>query len=374
MARKTPQSRTPLARMLRIHNAFMDDGYPNCSSLAKDFEVSSKTIQRDIDYMRDQLNLPINYDMTRHGYHYTEAVTHFPTIPATEGEVLALFVAQKALEQYRGTPFEGPLSQAFSKLSQVMEDEISVNLGQLTTALSFHHTGMALTNLEIFQKVTKALMDRKELEFVYKKLNATRSEKRRVQPYHLGSFDGQWYLFAYDLARKDIRTFVIGRIQKITTVGKKFKKPENFSLARHLVGAFGVFRGEGDFKVRIEFDAFAAQLVRERTWHPTQVIKDLPGDALELAMRLDSLEEIQRWILSWGRHAKVQAPVALKRRVKEALKDMENLYQDAPPWLFELNELAQAHQPDRLLQMVMAMDRGPEHPDQMSLGFLTREG
>ncbi len=360
-----PQSRTPLARMLRIHGRLVEERYPNCSSLAKEIEVSTKTIQRDIDYMRYQLDLPMEYDNARHGYYYTEPVTHFPTIPATEGEVLALFVAQKALEQYRGTPFEKPLANAFAKLSQVMDETISVSLGGLAESLSFHHTGQAVTNLAVFQKVTYALSKSRELEFSYRKLNATRSEKRRVQPYHLGSFDGQWYLFAYDLARRDMRTFVLGRIQEILGTGKQFKKPKDFSLAKHLTGAFGVFSGEGNYRVTIAFDAFAAQLVRERTWHSSQALRDLPEGELELSLSLDSLEEIERWVLSWGGHARVVAPAALKRRVRKALKDMDGLYRDAPTWLAELNEAAQAHQPDRLIQLVLASNQPVDHPGQL---------
>jgi proteasome accessory factor B len=355
--------------MIRIHNRLQEGKYPNCSTLAKKIEVSTKTIQRDIDYMRDQLGLPIDYDGARHGYYYTEAVTSFPTIPATEGEMLALFVAQRALEQYRGTPFEKPLSHAFAKLAQVLEDEVTVDISELTTALSFHHTGAAVTQMEIFQKVTKALMDCRELEFSYRKLNGTRAEKRRVQPYHLASIDGQWYLFANDLARKDIRTFVLGRIQEIAGTGKKFKKPKDFSLTDRLMGSFGVFKGEGDYRVRIEFDPYAAQLVRERNWHSSQEIKDLPGGALELRLHLDSLEEVERWILSWGGHAKVLGPPQLKKRVQAVLKDMSDAYSESPRWFAELHEATQARQPERIMQLMMAIDRGIEHPGQMSLGL-----
>ena len=355
--------------MLRIHNRLVEGKYPHCSTLAKEVEVSTKTIQRDIEYMKYQLDLPLEYDDSRHGYYYTEAVTHFPTIPATEGEVLALFVAQKALEQYRGTPFEKPLANAFAKLSQVMDETISVSLNGLAESLSFHHLGQAVTNLAIFQKVTHALEKSCELEFTYKKLNANRAEKRRVQPYHIGSFDGQWYLFAYDLARKDMRTFVIGRIQEILGTGKRFQKPEDFSLAKHLTGAFGVFSGEGSYKVKVAFDPYAAQLVRERNWHSTQVIVDLPDGGIELSLALNSLEEIERWVLGWGGHAQVLAPVALKRRVQAALKDMDGLYREAPTWLAELHEAAQAHQPDRLIQMVLATNRMTEHPDQLELSL-----
>jgi len=165
------------------------------------------------------------------------------------------------------------------------------------------------------------------------------------------------------------KSFVsIGRIQEILGAGKTFSKPDDFSLADHLMGAFGVFCGEGEFRVRIEFDPFAAQLVRERNWHSSQALRDLPGDCLELDLQLDSLEEIERWVLSWGSHARVLAPTALKKRVQAAVKDMDTLYRDAPPWLVELHEAAQAQQPDRVIQMVMSMNR-VDHPGQLNLGL-----
>lgn len=373
MPKKQLNSRPPLARMIRIHQKLQEESYPNCTKLAKQIEVSTKTIQRDIDYMRDQLGMPIDYDGARHGYYYTEAVTSFPTIPATEGEMLALFVAQRALEQYRGTPFEKPLAHAFSKLAQVLEDEVTIDVNELSSALSFHHTGIAVTQMKIFQKVTKALMESRELEFSYKKLNGSRPEKRRVQPYHLASIDGQWYLFANDLVRKDIRTFVLGRIQEISGTGKKFKKPKDFSLTDRLMGSFGVFKGEGDYRVRIEFDPYAAQLVRERTWHTSQVLKDLPGGSLELRLHLDSLEEVERWILSWGGHARVVGPPLLKKRVQAALKDMHDSYSESPRWLAELHEATQARQPDRVMQLIMSIERGVDHPGQMVLGLRTKD-
>jgi hypothetical protein len=57
--RSRSKSRPPVARMLRIHELIQDGGHPNCFSLAAEFEVSPKTIQRDIDFMRDQLRLPL---------------------------------------------------------------------------------------------------------------------------------------------------------------------------------------------------------------------------------------------------------------------------------------------------------------------------
>ncbi len=95
-------SRPPLERMMKLHNHLNARRFPNCRKLAEELEVSTKTIQRDIDFMRDRLGLPIGYDQLQFGFYYTEPVTNFPSIEVSEGEVVALFVAQKALEQYRG--------------------------------------------------------------------------------------------------------------------------------------------------------------------------------------------------------------------------------------------------------------------------------
>jgi hypothetical protein len=69
--------------------------------------------------------------------------------------------------------------------------------------------------------------------------------------------------------------------------------------------------------VVIEFDAFAADLIRGRRWHETQKITDLPDGGTVFEMRLNSLKEVERWVLNWATHAFVQKPAALCNRVHE---------------------------------------------------------
>jgi len=71
--------------------------------------------------------------------------------------------------------------------------------------------------------------------------------------------------------------------------------------------------------VKIRFDAFAARLVSERDWHPSQKIRELRGGEIDLEMTLGALEEIERWILSWGEHAKVIGPKLLAESVKQRI-------------------------------------------------------
>lgn len=136
--------------------------------------------------MRDRLGLPIEYDGKRFGFYYSEAVTGFPTIQVCEGEVVALFVAEKALSQYKGTSFEKPLKAAFEKITEGLRGTIDFQWDDVNSAISFKGLGTSTADLSLFGKVSKAVLRSRELEFEYKKLKSAKYETRRVQPYHLG--------------------------------------------------------------------------------------------------------------------------------------------------------------------------------------------
>jgi len=325
--------------MLRLDQQLRAGRFPNCRKLADELEVSSKTIQRDIEFMRDQLGMPIAYDQLHFGFFYTEPVTHFPSVEVSEGEVVALFVAEKALAQYRGTSFERPLRTAFEKISGGLKDRIGFQWGDVDSAISFRGLGATVADLELFEIVSRTVLDSHELAFEYQKLRSARHEARRVQPYHLGCVENQWYLFGFDLVRRQLRTFALPRMRAARDTKAKFRRPADFSIDKHLGDSLGVFKGQGRVKVRIRFDAFAARLVRERNWHPSQKLKPLTAGELELSMTLGSLEEIERWTLSWGSHARVLEPVELQRRIRQeaesvlaAMKSLPSDSQCPPRW------------------------------------------
>src|ERR1044071_4535224 len=164
-----PHSRPPLERMLRIHQAIQSGKFPNASTLARELEVSTKSIHRDIEFMRDRLELPIEYDGARFGYRYTEEVSAFPTVQITEGELFALVVSERALQQYRGTNFEKPLLSAIKKMEQSLPDTISLNLSDVEQTISFRTRVEQILDLQIFDALAKATAHRRQLELPYRK-------------------------------------------------------------------------------------------------------------------------------------------------------------------------------------------------------------
>jgi predicted DNA-binding transcriptional regulator YafY len=320
-------ARPPLERMSRLHEMIQSQTFPNCTLLAEKLEVSRKTIQRDLDFMRDRLGLPIAYDSQRFGFYYTKPVDSVPEMEVSEGELVALLIAQKALQQHRGTVYEGPLRSACSKIAAALDDRVSVDITDLASRISFKEQGFNEVSVDLFDTVGRAVRLSRVLEFLYKKLGAVAEEQRRVQPYHLGCINNQWYVFGWDLERQKVRTFALTRLRNPKVLRTRFERPADFSLETFLADSMGVFRGGKELeKVRIRFEGWVAQIVRERVWHSSEKKTELPEGGLEVELLLSSLEEVERWVLGFGANARVLQPPALVERIQRTAKEMAALY------------------------------------------------
>lgn len=313
-----PQTRRVRAILQRVR----EGNYPNCNSLAKELEVKPRTIHRDISDMKNFMNIPIEYDRRRYGFYLDGPVGEAPWLTINQGELIALILAEKALDEFAGTTFEQPLHSAMQKLAESLDGSISFKQDELDSIVSFHDVHMGRGYLPVFHTVSDALNKRLEIAFSYLKPQAVKRELRRVRPYHLACIKRQWYLLAYDLLRQDIRTFVLARMKKVTATETRFTIPRDFSIKKHLSGSFGVHSATGDYQVKIRFTGLAAALVREKKWHPSQKIISISKRLIELRLHLTSLEEIESWVLGWGPEAKVLEPVDFRERIVEKIQKM----------------------------------------------------
>ncbi|MCX6852049.1 MAG: WYL domain-containing protein [Verrucomicrobia bacterium] len=257
-------SRPAMWRVLEIHKIIRTGKFPNCSTLAKEIEVTPKTIQRDVSFMRDQLGLPLEYDPLKHGYHYTQEVHEFPMLHLSRNDLVALFLARHALEPLRGTRLERMLTESFSKIADACPGEISIEWHELDEAFSVKASGVLPADVTLFGDLLDAVRACREVNFDYHKLTGSKPEQRTVHPYHVGQIEHGWYLLAYDPARKAVRTFALQRITNLSLLKTKFVPDPNFNARDHL----------------------------------------------------------GRWVLSWGSKAKVLGPPELKKRVREELGKM----------------------------------------------------
>ncbi len=127
--------------------------------------------------------------------------------------------------------------------------------------------------------------------------------------------------------RKAIRTFALTRVTGLGLCGGRFEAVR-FGLAEYLRDSFGLFKGrEGDdYEVVVDFDAWAADEVRGHRCHDGQEMMELPKGMLRLRMRLGSLEEVEKWVMSFGTHATVVRPQVLRERLRKTALEVGERY------------------------------------------------
>jgi proteasome accessory factor B len=270
--------------------------------------------------------LEIGYDDKRHGFYFTKKVDRLPWVPVTEAELFAVCISSKVLELYHGMPFQKPLELAFAKMTRSLDDEERYMLENLDLAFSFRPFAPEDADLRVLELVTRAVAECRGLKFAYRKPGEKRAEVRRVHPYHLFGYEGRMYLRAHDSLRRATRTFVLGRMGDVTVTSERFERPKDFDPQKEFSTSLGVMKGEGDYQVVIEMDAWLTDVLRGRRFHPSQVVAEVPGGGSHLRLRLGGLEEIEQYVLSWGTHATVVGPEKLRGRLGKVARELARRY------------------------------------------------
>lgn len=319
-------SKSQYRRIMELDRRIRDGLYPNCLTFAAKWEVSQKTIQRDIDYLRDQCGAPIRYDREEKGYYYDDATWVLPSIMLSEGELLAVLVGARAVAQYKGTPIEARLRRVFDKLTELLPEGLSINPAELFTEFSFQSPPSRPIDPDVWLTVTQGLTNRTTVEIVYRPFGSGKAKPdkvSRINPYHIANRQGEWYVFAVHAGHEDVRQFSMGRIERAALTDSTYHIPRDFDAGKLLDSAFGRFAGgDEEHTVRLLFDHEVADWVTEREWHPAQQIKRRKNGDIELSFPAKGLYEVQRWVLAWGRHVRVLAPRELCDAVEDEVKAM----------------------------------------------------
>lgn len=325
--RRVGGSRRPLHRIQIIHEAIKEGGFPNCRSLAERLEVTDKTVQRDICFMRDDLGLPLEYDRAMHGYTYHQAVDDCPALGLGSKELAAYLHVREAIGAARGTALEPVVRDLFSSLHQMIESQFDLSSDDVEASVTRRAGGVAKADPEIFGRLAEGMLRGREVSLFYHKIGAERAEPRQLQPYHLGEVDGCWYLIGHDLKREALRTFALPRISRVKVEDVEFQRPTDFNGSAYLDRSFSAWtvgEADGSQLVRVELFGYAARMAEERRWHPTQELRrmDVAGEHVELRFQLSRPEELFRWVLGWGSKARVLEPRSLIDRVSMELARM----------------------------------------------------
>lgn len=320
-----------MGRIIEIHRMLVARRHVNCTTLTREFEVTRQTVLADIRYMRDQMDLPVEWCQERNRYRYTKEVRDFPIGEIAAGELAALFLARHTLAHIQASLLGEKVKNVFGTVIDTLKEKLRFSWSELDHAFSVKAAAPKISELAMFQKVGEALLEHRVLGFDYRKAGATSPEARRLEPYHLTLVEGCWYVIGRDLQRDGLRTFALQRMTRARVLSGRFQIPADFSPEALLAGAFGVWHDSTpreEHEVVVELTGFAARMAGERRWHASQTEEWLDGkeERVRVRFQVGRFEDVTRWVLGWGSHARVVHPPELVERVRAEANALAKAY------------------------------------------------
>jgi predicted DNA-binding transcriptional regulator YafY len=312
-------------RFLWFDEKVRSNRYPNATKLSDHFEMSVKTAQRDIEFMRDRLDCPLIYDRNRKGYSYADGTFSLPMIHLSSAELSALLIARKVLQDINGDYISSELSLVIDKITSILKKHVA-EMDIIDSAFSLQLIEYSPVPDAVFKAVIEGCLKRKTLSFSYTSPLQNERTTRTVDPYHLFNYMGTWHLLAYCHMRRDIRDFNLVRISDVRLLNDTFTIRQGFDIKSYFNSAFGIYKGSRTRQVTLRFSPMKSRWVRGQVWHKDQKEKVLSDGSLELTFPVADYAEIIMEILKHGSEVEVIRPKDLRDVIRAEAKKIVSIY------------------------------------------------
>ncbi|GBR75221.1 protein containing WYL domain, partial [Candidatus Termititenax aidoneus] len=315
-------------RLYRIDQAIRSGEYPNCTTLAKQFDppLSARTIARDIETLKKQFQAEIFYDPKRNGYYY--AAGREPLLQEltfTDGELLALLLIQRLLSR-ADQPTKNIFTRALNKIKMLAPDQTILSAENIGDLLSVDFKISETENLNVYHTLLEALRRKVSVQVKYFEPQTKELVFCEIDPYHLRYNKSDWYAAGFCHETQKIRILAAANIKHLKISGAKFRVPENFN-AEELFSRAWFSDRKGTPAVKLRFAPRVSQWLGEKIWHPEQKTSVLPNGSLVLELPVEENSGILDWILSFGGKVEVLEPRELREAVQqEALAILKNTH------------------------------------------------
>lgn len=289
--------------------------------LAEELGCVRRTVYRDLDALM-YAGFPVTSEK-RDGKAFYRFLDTFQMgqVPFSPDELLALAFSEDLLKTLEGTVFHDSIRAALAKIRAGLGPELSAyleRLGDGFRVLPGPHKRYAAYR-DTIRTLNEGVLDGLTLEMSYRTGRTGEESTRRIDPYKVWYHDGGLYVIGHDHRSQEIRTFAVDRILSIDKTDLVFVRDPDFDFDAYTASSFGIV-AEPARPVRIRFTAEWAAYAREREWHASQQVEELPDGGVELAMEVGGRFELANWVLSFGEGAEVLEPDSLREEVRSRLK------------------------------------------------------
>lgn len=215
----------PTSRMLRLLSLLQTHRHWPAGALADRLGVTTRTIRRDVDRLRD-LGYPVAAQLGVEGGYRLEAGTELPPLLLDDEEAVAIAIGLRTAAQGVVAGIEETSVRALAKLEQVLPSRLRRRVNALHDyTLPLTAAPKETVDPEALATITLACRDRERLRFRYSARDGATS-RRMTEPHRLVSTGRRWYLVAWDVNREDWRTFRVDRLSQLQPTGVRFAERE----------------------------------------------------------------------------------------------------------------------------------------------------
>ncbi len=310
-----------LDRMIRLGKL------ESAEQAAQKLEVSTRTIERDLDQLRGDLGAELVYSRDKGRYEYAGNPFVLPAQWLKEREIAILLIAERALKMFTSTSFESEIHPAFNKLlGPIRHDKEAIAyISDLCKSVCFLQPVEPLRDMQKeFSIVLDAIMDRQRLGIVYTSARKPDAERREIDPYALINNGGEWYVVGLCKRSNTIKSFVLSQINEPQAIDHYFEMPDKFEAKEYFGQAFDRMHGGAAESVELEISLPAAAWVGRNRWHGSQKIRKLGNGTIALSMTCPITDSLARWVLQMGECVTIKAPAELREMVAKKAEAMVN--------------------------------------------------
>jgi predicted DNA-binding transcriptional regulator YafY len=310
-------------RFYKIHQLLAARETVRISEFLDALGVSRATFKRDLEYMRDRLNAPIEWDRERRGYRFAgDAVEpgryQLPGLWFNPAEIQALLTMQHLLADLQPGLLEPHVKPLLARLRALLgSGEHSAE--EVERRIRIIHLGARRVRLPQFELVASAVLNRKRLHIVYLSRSSNERTERDISPQRLVHYRENWYCDAWCHLREDVRSFAVDAIQSAQLLDKKAKTVPDRDLDEVLAAGYGIFSGRKTTWAKLRFTPERARWVSAEQWHPQQRGRFERDGSYLLELPFSDHRELAMDILRHGPHVEVLEPASLRAAVKDEL-------------------------------------------------------
>jgi proteasome accessory factor B len=299
------------------------------AALAGDLGVTTRTIRRDLAALQEA-GFPLFDERDDEGRVHWRLEGHaFRGLESgfTLNELCALYLGRHLLEAVGVMPFQRDLALAFGRIERLLTPRMRQFLDRLPGVLSAKPGPRAApheASSDVVGRLLESTLQGRACTMTYHSVSSGVVRNYLVHPHRLAFAHGGLYLLAHVPAYKDVRTFAVDRIAKVS-IEKQTFAPVAQGSGDVFANSLGVNTGP-TATVEVEFAARVAPYVRARVWHASQQLREAPDGTLVLSMNVCHDWALRSWILGWGPFARVRSPRSLARDVRRDLKEALGRY------------------------------------------------